>query len=122
LQSDNVHSLCKRLADVNNRIFKALDNADAAALSELTTEHKRIMHALASAGDCRDSGMLDIFKTLNNQVLGLDLKIREQRDEVREMLVTAKRKKQAAAVYTNDTRGRQSHRRPAPMNKNLYTR
>jgi len=122
LPSDNFHSLCKRLADINHRIFLALDNADAAALSELTAEHRRIMHELAMAGDCRDTGMLEIFKTLNNQVLGLGLKIREQRDEVRELLVTAERKKQAVAVYTNDTFGRQSNRRPAPNDKSIYTR
>ena len=27
MQSDNFHSLCKCLADINNRIFLALDNA-----------------------------------------------------------------------------------------------
>ena len=100
MQSDNFHSLCEHLADINHRIFLALDKADAAALSELTAEHKRIMHELAMAGDCKDTGMLEMFKTLNNQVLGLDLKIREQRDKVRELLVTAEKKKQAVAVYT----------------------
>jgi len=122
LQSDNFHKLCERLTDINNRIFLALDKADAAALSELTAEHRRVMHELTIAGDCRDTGMLEIFKALSNQVLGLGLKISEQRDEVRELLVMAERKKQAVAVYTNDTLGRQSTRRPTNINKNIYTR
>ena len=105
MRSDNFHMLCEHLADINNRIFLALDNDDAAALSELTAEHRRVMHDLMQAGECRDTGMLKAFKELRDQVLGLGRKIREQRDELRDQLLMAGRKKQAVAVYTHNDHG-----------------
>ena len=122
MPSDNYHSLCKRLADINNRIFLDLDTSDAAALSQLTAELKRVMQDLTHAGECRDTGMLGVFKELRDQVLGLAQKIQEQRDELCKQLLMAERKKQAVAVYTHDTRGPRSNMRPLYANRGFNPR
>ena len=103
MQSDSLHILCKRLADTNDRISLALDNADASALAALAAEHRRIVQDMVSKGECRDTGMIGIFKELRDQVLDLGRSIKEQRDDLRAQLLMAERKKQAAAVYTDNT-------------------
>jgi hypothetical protein len=117
LPSNSFHILCERLADINNRISLALDNADTAALLELTEEHKCVMKDLIKQGQCRDIGMLGLIEELRDRILGLGRTIQEQRDKLRKQLLMAGRKKQAAAVYTHDDRGLYSKMRSSNMNR-----
>ena len=120
MRSDSLHILCKRLADINNRISLALDNADARALSALAAEHRRVMQDMISQGECRDTGMIGIFKELRDQVLDLGRSIQEQRDELRAQLLMAGKKKRAVAVYSNDPLRLQAKHQSSLMDGNIH--
>ena len=112
MPSDNLYTLYGQLMAVVDRTAAAFDGGDVPALTALTGEHARIMAALKSQGDCRETAMLTIMETIDRRLKTLAEKIRQQRDDLCGQLVMSERKKQAAAVYASETQGLQPNRRP----------
>jgi len=122
LPSDNFRTLYRRLLDVVEKTGAAFDTMDESSLESLIQEHKQIMAALRKNGDCRENDMLKLVEKINNRVRGLGEKIQEQRDKLCDQLVMAERKKQVAAVYTNDALRLQAKKLSFRMDGNIHRR